>query len=111
MPSVRLIGNYQGGRGVGCVIGLTPRLGVVSVGDDGADALHQAAAAAQTLVVLADTHPELAPLINSDTVKGLRALAAAAGVVKAGGGKKDIASQVGPIAANVVTKLLTGGLF
>lgn len=108
MPSVRMSRNFLGA--VGCTIGLTPALGVVGYGPDGADALHTAAAAAQQLVVLADTHPELAPLINADTVKGLRALAAAAGVIKQGGDANDVKSKVGSTAATVVSALLKGFL-
>lgn len=108
MASVRFHQNSMGA--IGCTIGVTPQIGVVGFGGDKADALHTAAQLAANLAQLADQHPEWKPLLPDATVTALKALAKAVGIAADGGTKKDIASQVGPVAAQLVTHLLTGGL-
>jgi hypothetical protein len=108
MASVRFHQNSLGA--IGCTIGVTPQFGVLGFGMDKTDALHTAAQLAQKLAEIADAHPELKPLLPDATVSALKALAKAVGVVKQGGGTQDIVNTVGPVAASLVTRLLTGGL-
>jgi hypothetical protein len=94
---------------VGCTIGLAPHVFVGAYGADAADALSKAGALAAELKSLVDDHEELqaAFALVPGGATALTAISTAASLYGSGMSARDIAQQVGPVAAGMTRKILS----
>jgi len=94
---------------MGCRIGVAPHMYVGAFGEDAADALSNAGAAAAKVKELLDAHPEAAAALSlvPGGAAAFGAISAAAKLYKSGLSAKDIEKRVGPTATKLVHSIMS----
>jgi hypothetical protein len=97
------------GGSFGCIIGVTPELGVVGYGNTPPEALHTTAAVASDLAAALDEHPEFAAVLPGGPAlsPALRGIALASQALKEGHTIETVNKVVGPATAKLVAKLVS----